>query len=264
MMNSTGCSLQLGEFIYEQPAAGGIEYIFKHALTQEVSYNSILVERRKHIHERVAQAVESLFAASLADHYTELAHHYGRSGNASKAVNYLHLAGQQAMNRSAYVEASGQLTSALELLRIQPDDLERDRTEVAMRFSLAVCVNLSVPGAIMKTAAVENLERARDLCEKIGDDTSRLGILAALANLYSGRLEGQKETRAFCHELLSIATRLHDSERIGHAWFWSGFSSLWQGNLAAALEEFDEAYKLPTSGSPKWEVSCWIRAFFKE
>jgi tetratricopeptide (TPR) repeat protein len=254
-LNRMLSDLQLGEFIYEQPAAGGIEYIFKHALTQEVSYNSILVERRKHIHERVAQAVESLFAASLADHYTELAHHYGRSGNASKAVNYLHLAGQQAMNRSAYVEASGQLTSALELLRIQPDDLERDRTEVAMRFSLAVCVNLSVPGAIMKTAAVENLERARDLCEKIGDDTGRLEILAALANLYSGRLEGQKETRAFCRELLSIATRLHDSERIGHAWFWSGFSSLWQGNLAAALEEFDEAYKLPTSGSPKWEVS---------
>src|SRR3984893_5113711 len=166
-LNRMLSDLQLGEFIYEQPAAGGIEYIFKHALSQEVAYNSILTERRKQIHERAAQAIESLFAASLADHYTDLAHHYGRSGNAAKAVSYLHLAAQQAMNRSAYVEASSQLTSALELLRIQPDDLERDRIEIAVRFSLAVCVNLSVPGAIMKTAAVENLERARDLCEKI-------------------------------------------------------------------------------------------------
>jgi predicted ATPase len=68
-LNRLLSDLQLGEFIYEQPATGGIEYIFKHALTQEVAYNSILVERRKQIHERAAQAIESLFAASLADHY---------------------------------------------------------------------------------------------------------------------------------------------------------------------------------------------------
>jgi tetratricopeptide (TPR) repeat protein len=247
--------LQLGEFIYEQPAAGGIEYIFKHALTQEVAYNSILTKRRMQIHERAAQAIESLFVASLADHYTDLAHHYGRSGNASKAMNYLHLASQQAMNRSAYVEARGQLTSALELLQTQPDNDERDRTEIAMRFSLAVCVNLSVAGAVTATETMENLERTRNLSEKIGDDAGRLGILAALAFLYGNRLEGQQEARTFCTELLSIATRLHDSERIGHAWCWLGFLSLWEGNLIGALQEFEEAYKLPMSGSPKLEVT---------
>ena len=45
--------LQLGEFIYEQPAVGDTEYIFKHALTQEVAYNSVLIERRKQLHERI-------------------------------------------------------------------------------------------------------------------------------------------------------------------------------------------------------------------
>ena len=50
--------LQLGEFIYEQPAVGDIEYIFKHALIQEVAYNSVLVERRKLLHERIAQGIE--------------------------------------------------------------------------------------------------------------------------------------------------------------------------------------------------------------
>ncbi len=50
--------LQVGEFIFEQPAAGDIEYTFKHALTQEVAYNSILIEHRKWIHERTAQAIE--------------------------------------------------------------------------------------------------------------------------------------------------------------------------------------------------------------
>ena len=67
MTNSTGCcsDLQLGEFIYEQPAVGDTEYIFKHALTQEVAYNSILIERRKQMHERTGQAMESLFGASV-------------------------------------------------------------------------------------------------------------------------------------------------------------------------------------------------------
>ena len=49
--------LQLGEFIYEQPAVGNVEYTFKHALTQEVAYNSILSDRRKRLHERTGAAI---------------------------------------------------------------------------------------------------------------------------------------------------------------------------------------------------------------
>jgi predicted ATPase len=60
--------LQLGEFIYEQPAVGDIEYIFKHALTQEVSYNSLLLERRKAIHERVGEAIETLNQIRIEEH----------------------------------------------------------------------------------------------------------------------------------------------------------------------------------------------------
>src|SRR5437899_1736371 len=59
--------LQAGEFIYEQPAAGDVEYIVKHALTQEVAYNSLLIERRKQLHEGAGQALESIFAGQLDD-----------------------------------------------------------------------------------------------------------------------------------------------------------------------------------------------------
>ena len=98
-------SLQRKEFLYEQPAFPEVEYIFKHALTQEVAYGTVLQERRKAIHERTAQAIEALYRANLDEHYSELAHHYTRSGNTEKAVEYLHLAGQQAVQRSANVEA---------------------------------------------------------------------------------------------------------------------------------------------------------------
>lgn len=80
--------LQLGEFIYEQPASGDIEYIFKHALTHDVAYNSMLNERRRVLHGRIGAALESMYPDSLDDHVAELAHHYARSGNPLKAVEY--------------------------------------------------------------------------------------------------------------------------------------------------------------------------------
>src|SRR6266849_6263320 len=81
--------LQAGEVIYEQPATGDIEYVFKHALTQEVDYNSLLIERRKRLHEGMGDAIESLYTSSLDDHVADLAHHYSHSDNVTKAVEYL-------------------------------------------------------------------------------------------------------------------------------------------------------------------------------
>ena len=80
-------------------------YTFKHALTQEVAYNSLLIERRKPVHERAAKAIEEIYRYKLDDRYSELAHHYSRSGNTQKAVDYLQLAGQQAAQQSAHEEA---------------------------------------------------------------------------------------------------------------------------------------------------------------
>ncbi len=128
--------LQASEFIYEQPAFPEVEYIFKHALTQEVAYNSLLIERRKAIHERTAQAMEDVYRSRLDDHYSELAHHYSRSGNTQKAVDYLQLAGQQAVQRSANAEAITHLTSALELFKALPDTLERAQQELTLQVAL--------------------------------------------------------------------------------------------------------------------------------
>src|SRR5208282_5316329 len=82
-------NLQAAEFIYEQPAFPENEYTFKHALTQGVAYGSVLMERRRILHERTAAAIEAMFAAALDDHLADLAHHYGRSANAPKAIEYL-------------------------------------------------------------------------------------------------------------------------------------------------------------------------------
>src|SRR5262249_34977640 len=129
--------LQASEFIYEQPAFPDIEYVFKHALTQEVAYNSLLHERRKDLHESAARAIEEVYRHKIDDYYSELAYHYSRGGNTQKAVDYLQLAGQQAVQRSAHVEALNHFTAALELLNTLPDTPERSQEELPLQLALA-------------------------------------------------------------------------------------------------------------------------------
>ncbi|MBV8771306.1 MAG: hypothetical protein JO166_03080, partial [Deltaproteobacteria bacterium] len=238
--------LQLAEFIYEPPSFPYVEYSFKHVLTQEVAYNSLLTERRKQIHEHVARAIEDLFAGTIADHYGALVHHYGHSGDALKAAKYLDLQAEQAMRRSAYTEARDLLTDALEKLRIQPDSAERNRLEVTVRHKLAISMRIATRAGFAASAPVEILERARELCEKVGDDKRLADVLEALAIQYGTRSEHQK-ARALREELLAIAMRTGDPEMIGRAQFWLGHSSMFAGNFIAAQEEFKRAESVSTA-----------------
>jgi class 3 adenylate cyclase len=130
--------LQSAEFIYEQPAFPDPEYIFKHALTQEVAYNSVLIERRKLLHERAAAAIESIYASGLDDHLEEFARHYSRSHNASKAVEYLRLASAQAIKRSHHTDAIAQARAALELLPKIPSPSDRADAEFSLQLNLGM------------------------------------------------------------------------------------------------------------------------------
>src|SRR5262249_21772297 len=135
-MERTLAVLRAGEFIYEQPAFPDPEYIFKHALTQEVAYNSVLIERRKLLHERAGEALESMFAERLDDHLGDLARHYSRSDNFSKAVEYLGRAGQQAFQRSAYADAISSLSAATDLLQKLPESPERIQRELLLLLAI--------------------------------------------------------------------------------------------------------------------------------
>jgi hypothetical protein len=178
--------LQFGEFIYEQPAICGVEYSFKHALTQEVAYNSILAERRRALHERAARAIEGLYAQQLDDHYSDLGHHYLRSDDAAKAIRYAQLAAEQAVSRGAYSEATSLIDAAPKLLRKLP---ERDarRAEFALR-SLQDVIALVLHGG----ASLERERAVRRMCElgeKIGEMDQLLHGLPALSHIYFTRDE---------------------------------------------------------------------------
>jgi class 3 adenylate cyclase/tetratricopeptide (TPR) repeat protein len=112
------------ELVYEERTVPELEYAFKHALTQEATYQSILERRRKEFHHQVAVGIERLYQERLEEYYDELAHHYSMSEDAEKAMEYLLKAGEKAKRSYANEVAISHFQKALEM--IERGDMERD------------------------------------------------------------------------------------------------------------------------------------------
>ena len=238
--------LQLGEFIYEQPALPDLEYSFKHALTQEVAYNSILTERRKLLHERAALEIESLFADRIDDHLAKLASHYGRSGNNAKAVQYLRMAGEQAAQRSAHEEAIKLLTSALELLPRLPEGEERARVEVKLR--LAFIGSLVASKGYAAPELEEFNRRTIEISSTTDDPALHFPALMFAWAFHQVRRDLPRAIETSI-EMIRLAERVRDPAMIVHANFASGAASLFRGDLADAREKLEKAVSIPEPGS---------------
>jgi predicted ATPase len=195
-------SLRRGEFVYEQPAVIETEYSFKHALTQEVAYNSVLGERRKILHQGTGEAIETLYAEHIEDHLDALAHHFSRSADVSKAVNYLCLAADQCVERTAHLQALTYLNQGLELVETLPEGLDRSRQELALLIGKGRSVYVTQGWASPETARA--YQRARELCLRFGDDNRLFWVLWGLRLFHRWRLELVTSTQME-EELVSIA-----------------------------------------------------------
>jgi class 3 adenylate cyclase/tetratricopeptide (TPR) repeat protein len=229
--------LQLGEFIYEQPAVGNTEYVFKHALTQEVAYNSVLIERRKQLHERIGASLETLYASSLADHSEELAHHYGRSGNAPKALEYHERAGRLAEERSAHIEAVSHLSAALALVRALPHSPQQVERELGLLLALGPAIFVTKGWSSAEAKKVYS--RAHELCREIGETSQLYPVVFGLAAHYSVAGE-YKLARELVEQNLNLARRTGDSNMLLQAYHLLGCLQTYTGELAAARQSQEE------------------------
>jgi tetratricopeptide (TPR) repeat protein len=165
-------NLQGLEFIYEKRLFPELEYIFKHALTQEVAYNSLLLKRRKEIHERIGEAMEGLFADHLEEFYEMLAYHYARSENHRKACQYLKYAGNKAMRNNSLWEAFRFHERALGIVSAQPATDENKREHMEVVLSMATPMRLLV----YPEGSLEILQEAERVGTELGDPKSLAAI----------------------------------------------------------------------------------------
>lgn len=218
-------------------------YLFKHALTQQMTYESLLAKARRDLHRRVAETIEQLYAERIEEFSGVLAEHYGEAENLSKTVDYASRAGDAAAQRYANREALGYYDRALEAARrvgISPAPLYRKRGaihEVQGEFELAE----------------KDLSRALSTAQRAGDRSLEWQVLIDLGYLWASRSYARSEK--FFRAAHELAQALEEPRRIAQSLNRLGN---WMGNTGQTLESLSlhrEALDLYESGRDKQGIA---------
>ncbi|UCG66237.1 MAG: AAA family ATPase, partial [Deltaproteobacteria bacterium] len=171
--------LKDSELLYERGIYPQSTYIFKHALTQEVAYNSLLFKRKKEIHETIGRAIESLYAQRLDEYYEILAYHYLKTDSFEKAYEYLKLSGNKTTKNYSNWEAFRFYKEAIEVLNRLPetDDHKTKQIEIIL-LVVSPMMFLGFPEDSLRIL----LEGER-LCKEL-DDKKSLAIVYSLIGIY--------------------------------------------------------------------------------
>jgi predicted ATPase len=202
-----------------------------------VAYNSVLLERRRQLHEHVGNAIEAMYTASLDDHLAELAHHYSRSSNNGKAVEYLQLAGQQAASRGALPQAVRDFENALELLKAFTPGPDRDALELKLLNPLGTAYIAQRGYAAPEVRPV--FIRARELCERIAEPTQLFAMV--FGNFAWHVVRGEMgSTMTLAHEALELAERFDDPGIWMEAIFLLGVTLYYRGDFVQAVAQYEK------------------------
>jgi tetratricopeptide (TPR) repeat protein len=237
--------LHEAEFLYETQLFPDLEYTFKHALTHEVTYGSLLQERRKTLHAQIVSAIERLYADRLSEQVERLAHHTLRGQLWDQAIRYNRRAGTRALDRSAAREALthfGQARMALEEL---PESRERTAQHIDICFEQR---NALLPLGEMARMR-EVLNEARALAEGLGDQ-QRLGWTLAYTtpqHILVGEMLRAVETADYGR---TIAEAIGDLGLRVVANYYLGTARWFAGDAQQAVEPLRTAIALAEGAAP--------------
>jgi predicted ATPase/class 3 adenylate cyclase len=233
--------LQAMEFLYETSLFPEVEYTFKHALTHEVAYGSILQARRRSVHSRIVAVLEQLYSDRLGEQVERLAHHALRAELWEKAVDYLHQAGKKAAARSATREAVATFEQALDATRHLPENRQAIEKAISIRLDLGPLLIAAMGYAAPEVE--QNYSCARELCEQLDATPQLFPVLWALARIHDVRGELNRG-RDVGEQLLQIAERVRDSGLLleAHHERWANLTIL--GELTSAWTHLDQGFSL--------------------
>jgi predicted ATPase len=175
------------ELLYQRGSGPDATYRFKHAMIQDAAYQSLLRSTRQQYHQRIAQVLEAHFTALVEVQPELLAHHYTEAGLVEPAIPAWQRAGQQALERSANVEAVRHLKTALTLLVMLPATPVRDQQELELQLALGPALMASKSPAAPEVE--QTYARARTLCQQIGETAQLFPTLRGLCEFYRNRGE---------------------------------------------------------------------------
>jgi class 3 adenylate cyclase len=219
--------LQAAEFVYETSLFPELEYTFRHGLTYQVAYNSLLQEHRRALHARLVTSIESIYAYRITEQVERLAHHAVRGEVWNKAVAYLCQAGKKAATRSANREAVGYYEQALEAIGHLPEG--REKTELSIDVRLDLRPSMLPLGAQDRMS--EHLTQAESLAVRLGDKWRLARVYADLNAHYVQFGENLlaigpgEQALAIANELGDFTLQLMVQERLARTYYglpWIG------------------------------------------
>jgi predicted ATPase len=197
--------LKDSELLYERGIYPQSTYIFKHALTQEVAYDSLLLKRKKEIHEEIGKAIEALHPDRLEEQAPILAYHYIRSDRQDKAIEYALLAGDQAAGLYANTEATTYYEQAFTMSQSLPESPKVQQWQIDAALKLAA---VGITRQDIKRDRT-NLEQAHSLAEALNDEPRLAQVLYWLGRIHYV-LWSPQIAMGYAKQSLMIADRLGD------------------------------------------------------
>jgi class 3 adenylate cyclase/tetratricopeptide (TPR) repeat protein len=223
--------LQAAEFLYETSLFPDLEYTFKHALTHEVAYGSLLHERQRALHARIVEAIETLHPDRLIEQVERLAHHAARGEAWGKALTYLRQAGTKADARSAIREAASYFEQALTALGNLPESRETREQAIDLHFNLRTSLRaLGEHGRVL-----EHLRAAEGLANALGDKRRLARVNAYISRELSAQGEHEQAVTA-CERAIAMSSTLNDYGLEVVASFFLGLAYNCLGDYPKAVE----------------------------
>ena len=228
-------------------------YMFKHALVQDAAYGTLLRERRRALHARIAQALQSLFPEIGRTEPEVLAYHLTEAGATEEAVRYWLAAGKNAAQRSANREAINHFQRGLEVLRILPDSHTKRGAELDLQVALGPCL-IATEGPI-SDRAVATFTRARQLCESLENRPEYLQVLYWLPVMHAVRGEIPEGAEATA-VLLRTAEERDDWPAQLNALRGAALMALLMGQLREARENAERAVAKYNNSSEEHKLAA--------
>jgi tetratricopeptide (TPR) repeat protein len=244
-------ALQAAEFLYEASLFPDVEYTFKHALTHEVAYGSLLLERRKALHAQILDSMERLYADRLAEQVERLAHHAVLGEVWSKAVSYTRQAGEKAFGRSANRAAAAHFEQSL----LAVNHLPSAREVVEQKIDLHISARFVLVPLADFTRILDHSRKAVELSRTLGDSLRLAWASAAMsiALTWLGRFD---EALAKAEDALAISRRLNDRLLNIGVYFYLGWPNSLVGNIPQALDALGRCADATFAGltaTPNWQ-----------
>ncbi len=229
-------SLRNSELIYERGFFPDTDYVFKHALIHEVAYNSLLVQKRKELHERVGIAIEELYPNRLEEFYEVLAHHFGLTDNREKSLCYLNLAGKKAKDVFADEEALNYFIKALKCF----DEIPETEANKQRRIDILFEMENIYDSAGKREDQKKVIERILDLSKSVNDERRLSDGYIRQAEFLSVVGEYQK-AQEVGKSAFTLKSEIGDKEGEGMALRGMGFIYWRSGDYNNALKCHQEA-----------------------